>query len=75
MGQSRNVRIHDDTGVDAERVSEDDISGLSPDAVEVRQFLHRARYLAAVLFHECAAAILDALRLVVKKASRFDRLL
>jgi len=75
MGQPRDVRVHDHAGVDAERIAQNDIGGFASDAVEVRQFLHRARHLAVVLPDQFAATGLDVLRLVPKKARRPDGLL
>ena len=75
IGQASDVRVHDDTNVDVERVSQNHVRRLAPNAVELNQFLHRARHLAAVTFDEFAAARLDVLRLVAEKACRLDGLL
>ena len=75
MRQPRDVRVHDHTDVDAEGIAQNDIGGFAPDAVEVRQFLHRAGHLAVVPLDQFAATGLDVLRLVTKKARRPDGLL
>jgi len=68
------VRVHDDADVDVERIAQNDVGGLAPDAIQLRQFLHRARHVAAVTDDEFAAARPDVLRLVPKKTRRLDSL-
>jgi hypothetical protein len=69
------VRVHDDADDHAERVAEDDVRRLAPDAVELDQFLHRARHFATVMLDEFAAAILDVLGLAAEKSGGLDELL
>ena len=73
--QSHCVRVHDDADDHVERIAEDDVRRLAPDAVELDQFLHRARHFAAVALDEFAAAILDVLRLATEKSGGLDELL
>jgi len=73
--QSHRVRVHDDANDHVERVAEDDVRRLAPDAVELDQFLHRARHFAAVALDEFAAAVLDVLRLAAEKSGGLDELL
>jgi len=75
MRQSYHVRVHDDADDHVERIAENDVCRLAPDAVELDQFLHRARHLAAVTLDEFAAAILDVLRLAAEKSGGLDELL
>ena len=69
------MRVHDDTDIDAECIAQNDIRRFASNAVELRQFLHRLRNLSAMALDEFAAAVLDVLRLVAKKAGRFNGLL
>ena len=75
LRQPGDVRIHHHAAVDVKRVAQHDIGGLAAHAAQLRQFLHRARHLAAVLFHERLATGLDALGLVAEEAGRLDGLL
>src|SRR5271170_7369550 len=75
MRQPYHVRIHDDADNYVKRISQNNICRLSPDAVELEQFLHRARHFAAVTLDEFAAAILDVLRLAAEKSGGLDELL
>ena len=72
MRQPHRVRVHDDADDHAERVAEDDVRRLTPDAVKLDQFLNRARHFAAVALDEFAAAILDVLRLAAEKSGGLD---
>jgi hypothetical protein len=69
------VRVHNDADNHAERVSQNDVRRLAPDAVELDQFLHRARNFATVTLDEFAATILNVLRLAAEKSGRLDELL
>jgi hypothetical protein len=75
LGQSRDVRVHSNSDVDAERVPEDHVRGFASYAAEVNQLLHRFWNLAAVLFNERAAARLNIFRFVAIKSGGFDVLL
>ena len=73
--EPRDVRVHDHADVDAERISQNDVRRLAPDAGERVQFVHRARHFAAEFFHERGAAGFDVLRLVFVKAGRANVIL
>ena len=47
-GQPRDMCVHHNPDIQVECVSQHDVRGLAPHAVEAREFLHRARQLAAV---------------------------
>jgi len=66
------VSVHHHAFFEAEGVAEDDIRSLASDACELGQLHHCAWNLAAVPLDEGAAAGLDVLRLVAKKAGGLD---
>ena len=75
IGESRDVRIHDDADADTERFTEDDVRSLASDAGQRVKFVHRLWDFATVFFDQALAAAFDILRLVVKKAGALDQLL
>src|SRR5262249_26121958 len=74
-GKPCDMSIDDDTFIDAERVSEDDVGRLAPNAIQVCEFLHRARHSPAMFLDQLAATRLDILGFVPEKAGRLDLLL
>ena len=72
LRQAGDVRIHDHAAVHVKRVAQHDVGCLAAHAAQLRQLLHRARHLAAVLLHQRLAAGLEALGLVAEEPGRLD---
>ncbi len=64
------MRVHDDAGGDAERVTQHDVRRLSRDAGKLKQFFHRLRHASAVPLADHLARALNRLRLVSEEACR-----
>ena len=74
LRQPCDVGVHDDTNVDAERVAQNDVGRLAPDAAQLDQFLHGLRDLPAVFFNDSLAGRPEVARFVPKKAGGLDGL-
>lgn len=69
--ETADVGIDDHAG-DTERIAEDDVGGLAPDAGELREGFEAGGYLAMMFFHQSLGASDDVLGLVVVEAGGFD---
>lgn len=74
-GKPADMRIDDNTIIDAKGISEHHIRRLPPHPGEGSKCIHRLRYLAAVLCHQLACCGLDVFRLGAVKPCRVDDLL
>lgn len=72
LGNAGNVRVHNHARCYSKSVAENDVRGLSSDAAECEQFIHRSWYLAAVDINYPLTRRLNVLCLVPKKAGRVN---
>ena len=75
LRQPRDVGVHDDADIDSEGIAQNNVGRLAPDAIQLRQLLHRAWHFTAVTDDEFVTTSPDVLRLVAEKAGGFDGLL
>ena len=75
IGQARHMRVHDDSDIRVERISENYICSFAAYAAKLSQFFHRARYFTLVFIHNHRAASFNVPRLVSIKAGSLDVLL
>ena len=74
-GKPRDVSINNNTFSNAEGRAENDIGGLAPNAIELKQFSHCTRDAPAVFLSDRSTTIADGARLVPKKTGGADHLL
>ncbi len=72
FGDSFDVGVDDDAGVDAEGVSEDDVGGFAGDSSEGEEFFHRARDLAAEALADGGHGLVDGEGFVAEEAEGLD---
>lgn len=70
FGQSRDVRVYDDAGGDAEGVAENDVGSFARDTGQQQQVFNIFRHASLILFTDETARALNGLRLVVIKTRR-----
>src|SRR5688572_28570325 len=72
---ARDMGVDDDALAPAERVAKDHVRRFAADARELRQLLHRARDIAAMLVDEGARHADEALRLLAEEAGALNAIL
>jgi hypothetical protein len=72
LRQPGDVRVHDDTDVEAECVSEHYVGGLSPHTIECGEFVHAPGNVTLMPLNQLLARRANVFRLVPKKAKPTD---
>lgn len=72
FGETFDVGIDDDAGVETEGVAEDDVGGFAGDAAEGEEFFHRARDVATEALADGGHGFVDGEGFVSEEAERLD---